>query len=268
MVDEPVRWRPDAEMPLYRQLKDVFLASIESGEWAPNALIPTESELAAAYGVSKGPVRQALGQLVREGLLGRRQGRGTWVLPRPAEWAAISGVGIAGLIERHGQTHRAEVRQFAVTTAAPSIAAGLGCSAGDSIYQIELCRFAGDHPVALETLHVPVRLLPDLQPELIRGRDSIYRLLREAGRRNTHSHQMLQAVVVDRYEAAALGVAQGAPALLVTNRAFDRTDTVLVYSFVLLRGDFFRISIALPPRATNEVVRPEMVAAELAQGRA
>lgn len=64
------------------------------------------------------------------------------------------------------------------------------------------------------------------------------------------------------YEADLLGVAAGAPAFLLTNRAFDRHNAVLVYSFVLLRGDYFRISISLPPRAATEVtemVRPEML---------
>jgi GntR family transcriptional regulator len=255
-------WRPAPDIPLYSQLKDVFRAAIESGEWAADGLIPTERELAAAYGVSKAPVRQALGQLVREGLLDRRQGRGTWVLPRPAEWATISGVGLAGLIERHGKPHRAEVRRFTVEPAAPSIAVGLGCAAGTQIYRIELRRFAGDDPVALETLHVPRSVLPELRRDMLGGQESIYRLLRQAGHRNTHSHQHLQAVVLDRDEATALGRARGAPALLLTNRAFDRADAVVVYSFVLLRGDFFRISITLPPRASSEItemVRPDLV---------
>jgi GntR family transcriptional regulator len=259
----PRPWRPDAEIPLYRQLKDAFLASIDSGEWAPNALIPTELDLAAAYGVSKGPVRQALGQLVREGLLERRQGRGTWVLPRPAEWSTISGTSIARLIEQHGDVHATSVRRFVVTPAAPSVAAGLGCVPGAPIYLIEVVRFAGDQPVALETLHVPWQLLPALTPDALGGRESIYRLLAQAGHRNARSHQSLQAVVVDRYESAALGVARGAPALLLTNRAYDRDDRVLVYSVVLLRGDFFRINISLSERVRSELaemVRPEIVA--------
>lgn len=261
-VPEQLSWRPEAEIPLYRQLKDIFLACIEGGQWLPGELIPTEAELAATYGVSKGPIRQALGQLVREGLLDRRQGRGTWVLPRPVEWSTLSGIGMAGTIERHGRPHTIEVRQFALASAAPSIAAGLARPPGAPVYLIELCRYAGDDPVGLETLYVPQELLPQLRREMLGGREMIYTLLKAAGHHNTHSHESVQAVVLDRYEAAALNTHQGAPALLVTNRAFGRTDIVLVYSFVLLRGNAFRISIALPPRAHTEVVRTELVAAE------
>ncbi len=72
-------------IPLYHQLKEIFIEKITSGEWAPGENIPPESQLCKQFGVSRGPVRQALDQLVREGLLARKQGKGSWVLPRKIE---------------------------------------------------------------------------------------------------------------------------------------------------------------------------------------
>jgi multiple sugar transport system substrate-binding protein len=66
-------------IPLYYQLKMLLKEQIESGKLLPGDKIPTESELCARYNLSRTPVRQALLELVNEGLLNRKAGRGTFV---------------------------------------------------------------------------------------------------------------------------------------------------------------------------------------------
>lgn len=66
-------------MSLYYQLKTILAEKIHSGQWKVNDRIPTERELCDAYGVSRATVRLALGELENEGLLYRKQGKGTFV---------------------------------------------------------------------------------------------------------------------------------------------------------------------------------------------
>ena len=66
-------------IPIYHQLKLAIRKKIESGEFGSGERIPTEQELCNRYGISRTPVRQALKELVYEGLLVRRRGRGTFV---------------------------------------------------------------------------------------------------------------------------------------------------------------------------------------------
>ena len=68
-------------IPIYYQLKTLILSQIEQGEWRPGEKIPTEAELCERYDISRTPVRQALLELVRESILTRRAGRGTFVVP-------------------------------------------------------------------------------------------------------------------------------------------------------------------------------------------
>ncbi len=68
-----------SEQPLYLQLKEWIRTRVESGEWKPDAMIPSENELAALHDVSVGTVKRTLSLLVSEGILYRRQGRGTFV---------------------------------------------------------------------------------------------------------------------------------------------------------------------------------------------
>lgn len=65
--------------PLYQQIKELVLQSLQAGEWKPGDLIPSEFELAARFKVSQGTVRKAIDELAKEHLLVRRQGKGTFV---------------------------------------------------------------------------------------------------------------------------------------------------------------------------------------------
>lgn len=95
-------------IPLYHQLKLAIKKRIEAGEFHPGERIPTEQELCELFNISRTPVRQALKELVYEGLLVRRRGRGTFVAHRkqskPYEAAPVrlmaSDVRWATVIER------------------------------------------------------------------------------------------------------------------------------------------------------------------------
>ena len=65
--------------PLYVQVRDLIVAEIQSGAWAPGAVLPSEFELARTYGVSQGTIRKATDALAADQILVRRQGRGTFV---------------------------------------------------------------------------------------------------------------------------------------------------------------------------------------------
>lgn len=69
----------EGPLPLYWQLKEILKRKIERGEFKPGDRIPTEDELCKRFAISRTPVRQALVELVNEGLLFRRRGRGTFV---------------------------------------------------------------------------------------------------------------------------------------------------------------------------------------------
>ena len=69
----------DRRLPLYQRLRDALATGIVRQEWRPGDAIPTEAELAETHGVAIGTVRKAIDQLVAEGALERKQGRGTFV---------------------------------------------------------------------------------------------------------------------------------------------------------------------------------------------
>jgi ABC-type glycerol-3-phosphate transport system substrate-binding protein len=80
---------PSSPVPLYYQLKLLLREQIDQGYLKPGDKIPTEAELCAQYAISRTPVRQAVLELAREGLLTRTVGRGTFVAPRREELIAL-----------------------------------------------------------------------------------------------------------------------------------------------------------------------------------
>ena len=58
--------------PLYQQIKALITQSLQSGEWKPGELIPSEVELASRFKVSQGTVRKAIDELAAENLVVRR----------------------------------------------------------------------------------------------------------------------------------------------------------------------------------------------------
>ena len=83
VVDRAIR--RDVPIPYYYQLMQLLSEEIQSGSRPADALIPSEHELCALYGVSRTVVRQALGELVADGLLYRVKGKGTYVTRRKLE---------------------------------------------------------------------------------------------------------------------------------------------------------------------------------------
>ncbi len=65
--------------PLYQQIKQRLVRSLQAGAWLPGQSIPSENELATRFGVSQGTVRKAIDELATDNLLVRRQGKGTFV---------------------------------------------------------------------------------------------------------------------------------------------------------------------------------------------
>src|SRR5579872_3755125 len=80
-----VRVRTRTSVPVRDQLRTILAAEIARGNHSSGSKLPSERELAAAYGTSRTSVRQALEALVEAGVLFRTVGKGTFVGPCPPQ---------------------------------------------------------------------------------------------------------------------------------------------------------------------------------------
>jgi GntR family transcriptional regulator len=146
--------------PLYLQVRDALADLISRGTWKPGFQIPSEGELARDVGVSSGTVRKALELMERQGLIIRRQGRGSFVSnPTPDELAGRYGrlYGTGGL-RLHGR--QVKVVRFERCEAGSLERSRLRLQAGAEVYRARRVREHGNECILVEDAVLPVELFP------------------------------------------------------------------------------------------------------------
>lgn len=207
--------------PLYRQIKDFMIRSLEAGEWGPGDAIPSEGELAARFNVSQGTVRKAIDEMASENLLIRRQGKGTFVASHDDPRSFYR---FLRLVPDDGKGEQVVSVPLSCSFGAASdeVAQVLGLAAGAPVIHVErVLRFRGE-PVVLDQIYLVAELFPGLTLERLSGGDrSLYSLFEnDYGVRMIHAEERLRAVAADTHSAGLLGVAPGAPLLLVERTAY------------------------------------------------
>ena len=206
--------------PLYRQIKDFMIRSLEAGEWGPGDAIPSEGELAIRFNVSQGTVRKAIDEMASENMLVRRQGKGTFVATHNDPRLFYR---FLRLVPDDGDATPAVSNPISCerVPALPSVAAVLGLPVGAPVVFVErLLQFSG-HSVVFDQIYLAGDLFQGLTLEKLRNVErSIYSLFEsEFGVRMISAEEHLRAVAADAHSAYMLGVAIGEPLLLVERTA-------------------------------------------------
>lgn len=132
--------------PLYATLARDLRSAISSGQYDTGSLLPGEHELARTYGVSRATARAALGLLQQQGLVERRRGDGTRVLPaRPADGLGQSVDSITELIN-YAQNSRRVVQSVADVVIDQDQASRLGLAPGSRWLQLNSLRIDPRYP--------------------------------------------------------------------------------------------------------------------------
>lgn len=211
--------------PLYRQIKELILGSLESGEWGPGDAIPSEADLAQRFGVSQGTVRKAIDEMAADNLLVRRQGKGTFVATHEDPRASFRFLRLAAN-DGELQESRSVPLECSRARAGADVARILGLELGAAIVILRrVLHFAGE-PVVFDEIYLPAELFPDFSLDVLLANDeSLYRLFETRyGVRMIRADERLRAVAADRVSASALGVAEGTPLLLVERVAYTYGD--------------------------------------------
>ena len=211
--------------PLYRQIKNLILQGLASGEWRPGEAIPSEAELAVRFNVSQGTVRKAIDEMAAEHLVVRKQGKGTYVASHndPRAFFRFLRVvpnegGVAVPQSLPLECWRAKAGQEAARI--------LDIPLGASIIIVRrLLKFNGK-PVVVDEIYLPGEVFLGLTLEVLQNNeDSLYTLFETRfGVRMIRAEERIRAVAADRTSAELLDVAEGSPLLSVERVTFTYGD--------------------------------------------
>jgi len=207
--------------PLYRQIKDFLIRSLEEGEWGPGDAIPSEGELALRFNVSQGTVRKAIDEMAAENMLVRRQGKGTFVATHSDPRSFYR---FLRLVPDDGRVVQGVSDPISCETVAASgeVAAALGLTPGVPVVCVRrILRFGGES-VVFDRIYLLAELFAGLTLEGLRGGErSLYSLFEsDYGVRMINAEEHLRAVAADKESAGLLGVMVGEPLLRVERTAY------------------------------------------------
>lgn len=236
------RQTAERSSPLYLWLASLLRDRIEAGHLDPHASVPSERALSEQYQVSRMTARHALETLALEGYLYRHPRRGTFVAEPRLRFSVGSFTRNMTAADRSPGTEVLAAR----TVEPDAVAAGLlGIPPGGRVHVLQRLRTAKHEPIAIENIQLSAERFPDLLDHDLTG--SLWALLRS--RYDVHplkADARVVAVILDRFEAAALDVPPGSPAIVLTRTVFDADDTVVELARDVYRGDRTEFSVSAP----------------------
>ena len=230
----------ESSSPLYKQLIRKLRGDIMSGIYAAHSRIPSEQELCDTYQVSRVTVRKALAELTREGLLERRQGKGTFVSTPRIHKDLRDVNSFHAVCRMMGCVPDSRVIHAGMTDATDEDMERLLTGEGEQVVEIVRLRKADEMPVMLETNHFPAAYSWLLTAPLTK---SLYDQLHEHGVEATQAIHEISLVYADASEARLLELNPGEALLCLNEIIYDQHGHPLHTSIQKIRGDRFTFRI-------------------------
>jgi len=237
---------PESALPLYAQVKEILGRQIRGGLYQPHQALPAERDLVDRFGVSRITVRRALADLVGEGLLYRRVGRGTFVASEPIVGTLTELTGhLEELIRRNLRPEARVVEPGATPPPPPEASAELG-----GVRQVVFVRrvvSVEGAPLLVLDICMPGDLGLRFDPQALTV-EPINRLLEAQGFYPLSGEQRIRARAVEAAEAVLLEIEPGTPVLEVTRTERTIGERGLLWSRAVYRGDRYQYVIRLHRR--------------------
>ncbi len=236
----------DSPIPYYYQLAQYMKQKIQSKQWKPHQILPSEQELCGQLDVSRTVVRQALDYLALQGLIVKQNGKRSSIAGQKYSGDLMQS--LRGFYEdavAKGQIPSTKVLELKVIGAHADVAEALHLAEGDPVIKLYRLRYLDGEPTTLVVTYVPEHLCPSLVHEDLTYQ-SLYELL--ATKYNlvvAEGIRTIEAVNAAHTEAKLLDIAMGSALLLLKSVGLLEDGTPLEYFIAWHRGDRSKFEVRL-----------------------
>lgn len=231
----------DNSLSLYLAIRKDLSYAIKTGVYTYHQLLPTETQLMEKYSVSRTTIRQAISQLVNDGLVTKVQGRGTYVIYRKENELLHRSSSIFPFSEEmkiKGNTCSTKLLSFEIVSATKSISQALGIENKAKIYSFERLRLGNNFPLCLEHSYMPVEPYPDLTIKHLE--DSKYRYIeKEKKKKITYSHQNVSAILSTEKIEKNLKLEKHSPILKIQHTTYLDTGDILDLTTIYFSSEYY-----------------------------
>ncbi|MDR1046088.1 MAG: GntR family transcriptional regulator [Candidatus Adiutrix sp.] len=222
-----------AGRPVYQQVAALLKSEIASENWPPGHKIPSEPDLARRLKLSVLTVRQAIGQLVEEGLLTRARGRGTFVVGLDWNQLTFSLNMATSLLQRNDQL-KMKFLTMRMVRVERELAGAMEIEPGSKVISLRRLLLLSGQPYLLQhSLLRPVPSLPVVESDLVLAVTADF-FTTGQNLRLKKAQVALKAETAAGEDAALLALEPGQPVFRLEYRYFDFTDRPLGCGWLLL----------------------------------
>ncbi len=227
----------NSKIPLYHQLYEILRGYIIRGEWPPGSMIPPESELCHSYEVSQITARQALDNLVSDGLIYRQRGRGSFVAQPAIETSLTRIISFTEDMRQRGYTPGSRVFYSGLTEAPQGLAQDLQVELGEELAQIHRLRFADGEPLSIEKSSLVHRYCPGVLDGNFEATSLRETLGNQYGIRLVRARQSIRALNATFEQAELLSIKPGAALLGIERVSYSQHNIPVEYLQIYYRAD-------------------------------
>ncbi|WP_437880766.1 GntR family transcriptional regulator [Pseudomonas sp. LRF_L74] len=236
---------PLSPVPLYSQLKELLRSRILDGTYPSHSRMPSEAELGKAFDVSRITVRQALGDLQKEGLIFKIHGKGTFVA-KPKAFQNVSTLqGLAESMTQMGYEVINRLLGVKHVDASARVAERLQLAEGAPVTEIKRVRLVNREPISLEVTYVPRAIGEKLEKADLVARDIFLIIENDCGIALGHADLAIDAVLADDDLVRALAVEEGGPIMRIERLTHGADGTPLDFEYLYYRGDAFQYRLRI-----------------------
>jgi GntR family transcriptional regulator len=230
-------------MALHRQLFLVLREQINCGALEVGQALPNEQELCEQFGVSRITVRRALQDLSDQGLVQRRHGRGTYVLPRdgPTD-RAPSVLSVKEGLRKVQLETKAEIVDVAVRNPPYSVASALALADEPSalyVLRVRKDKKSGE-PLLISEAWLPPQYSDLVTRKALKSR-ALYEIMGDGGFEMGRVAQELTAEIADPLKSRLLEVSIGSALIRVNRLIYDVGDNPVQHLTLYLSPERSRI---------------------------
>lgn len=193
----------NSSVPIYAQLEEIIIKKVKERVYLPGEALPTERELTELFGVSRMTIRQAISNLVHQGVLYKISGKGTFVSKEVIE-KKLEIESFSDDMRKRGLEPSSKVLYFEKIIPDNEIKLKLKLSDDEEIYFINRLRLANNEPMAIEYCFLPEKYYPNiLKYNLVQC--SLYELMKEEYHVSfNYMKQNIKAINMNKREAEML----------------------------------------------------------------
>lgn len=229
-------------VPLYKQLQEDLRKQIESGERKPREKLPSEVDLAKQYNVSVITARKAVNELSEEGLVEKKQGKGTFVATQKYKRNLHQVISFSEVCRLNGSVAGSHLLECKLINADEKTLLKLERPEDEKVLFISRLRYINDEPIAIETNHFPIAYSFLINENLNEG--SLFDILKErSGTEVTRSSRTLEICRATQQEAKHLLISKGSPLLLIKSIAYSKENKPVFVGTQLINGERYQFTM-------------------------